>query len=116
MGCRLSMLSAAEMHHCKRAAFSTNTKLSKSHCSIDSFAMLFKRHSRQYQFPPKSKIGLHTNGGHATTRFLEGFLGGSLKASASDRRRLEGAQKAETRPFAEYNPLCVRPKILINYG
>ena len=38
------------------------------------------------------------------TRFLEGFLegGGVLR-----RRRLEGAQKAETRPFAEYDPLRV---------
>ena len=29
-------------------------------------------------------------------------------------RHLEGAQQAETHPFAEYDPLCVHPKHLVN--
>ena len=79
--------------------------------------------------------GAH-QGGHATARFLEGFLEGSLKEvllrrvlrrrlvrvsietevlrrvlrrGGCYRRRSEGAWKAETRPFAEYDPLRVHP-------
>ena len=71
-------------------------------------------------------------GGHATIRFLEGFLEGSLKEvllrrvlrrrlvrasvrtavlrrGGCHRRHFEGAWKAETRPFAEYDPLRVHP-------
>ena len=76
-------------------------------------------------------------GGHATTiQFLEGLLEGSLKEVLLRRvlrthlvrasvgtgvlrrvlRRggvIEGAQKSETRPFAEYDPLCVHPIFVI---
>ena len=34
---------------------------------------------------------------------------GLLRRGVSHRRRLEGTQKAETRPFREYDPLCVHP-------
>ena len=80
-------------------------------------------------------FSLHAHqGGHAATRFLEGCLEGSLqevllrrvrrrnlvRASVGtgvlilrrrgcQRRHVEGARKAETRPFAEYNSLCVHP-------
>ena len=79
----------------------------------------------------------HTKKGHATTRFLEGFSEGSLKEVLLGRvlrrhvvrisigtevlRRVlrEGGMfdkaKAETRPFAEYDPLRMHPKGAKNF-
>ena len=34
-----------------------------------------------------------------------------LRRGGCYRRRLEGAKKAETRPFGEYDPLRVHPKL-----
>ena len=44
----------------------------------------------------------------------QGLLEGRvLRRGGCHRRRLEGAQKAETRPFAEYEPLQVRATLEI---
>ena len=48
----------------------------------------------------------HLYGFSVKRRFLEGFLEGG-----GYRRRLEGAWKAETRPFAEYDPFACTLKI-----
>ena len=39
-----------------------------------------------------------------------------LRRGCGNRRRLEGAWKAEARPLAEYEPLGVHPSILLLYN
>ena len=89
--------------------------------------------TEKYRRLPTSLNRVHTKGGHATARFLEGFLQGRcflegflegackgclrkdkvLRRVLRRERFREGAQKAQTRHFAEYDPVRVHPTKII---